>query len=173
MALIDDIKISLRIASATTAYNTEITDLIAAAKADLGLAGVLSEYALDTDALIKRAIITYVKANFGWDNPDAERLQKAYDLLKMHLTLSADYASYAVTFTVKNSVTALAIRNAEVTFNGVVKTTNASGQAIFYVRAGSNYTYSVTAEDYEADDDEDNLVDVAASQTVNITLVEV
>lgn len=165
MALIDDLKLALRISN--TAYNTEISDLILAAKADLGICGLVS--IADTDALIKRAIILYCKANFGFDNPDASKLQQSYEMLRNHLSLSADYAFFAVTFTVKNS-SAVAIRNAIVTFADESKTTNASGMAIFYVRAGSNYTYVVSADGYSADDDEDNLVDVSATTDITITL---
>ena len=165
MALIDDIKAILRISN--TAYNTEITDLIASAKADLGICGLLDTS--EIDPLIKRAITLYCKANFGYDNPDASKLQQSYEMLRNHLSLSADYAYFAVTFTVKNS-SAVAIRNAEIIFNDELKTTNASGIAIFYVRAGANYNYSITADDYISDDDDDNLVDVAATTAVTITL---
>ena len=96
MAILDDVKVALRIAATTTDFDTEIQDLIDAAKADLKLAGVVADKAVDTDTLIKRAITTYCKANFGYDNPDADRLQKAYEMLKMHLTLSADYNTEAV-----------------------------------------------------------------------------
>lgn len=171
MALIDDIKLSLRISSSATAFNIEITDLINAAKADLGLSGILDEYILDSDALIRRAITTYCKANFGYDNPDADRLQRAYDMLKNHLTMSADYAFFAVTFSVTDADTAAAIRQAEVTFNGQIKATDAAGEVVFYVRQGSsNYEYTVTAEGYSPDSDDDNLLDVTASQTVSISL---
>lgn len=93
MALLDDVKLALRISS--SAFDSEINDLIEAARADLKLSGVLAEKAeAETpDVLIKRAIVTYVKANFGWDNPDAERLQQSYDMLKAHLTLSIEYTS--------------------------------------------------------------------------------
>jgi hypothetical protein len=165
LALIDDVKSALRISN--TAYNTEIADLILAAKSDLGICGLLTSS--ETDPLIKRAIITYCKANFGWDNPDSEKLQRSYDLLKNHISLSADYAYFSVTFTVKNN-SDVAIRSAEVTFNGEIKTTSASGVAIFYVRAGNNYEYTVTADDYLSDDDDDNLIDVSASTSVSIIL---
>jgi len=89
MALLDDVKISLRISN--TAYDTEVTDLINAAKADLELSGIDATKIIDTDTLIRRAINTYVKANFGWNNPDTEKLQKSFDMLKMHLSLSAEY----------------------------------------------------------------------------------
>jgi len=87
MALIDDVKLSLRVS--VPDFDDEIQDLIDSAKADLQLSGVVN---LDeTDPLIKRAITTYCKANFGYDNPEADRFQRSYDLLKMHLALSSDY----------------------------------------------------------------------------------
>ena len=93
MALLDDVKLALRISS--SAFDPEIDGLIAAARADLKLSGVDPQKADadDPDALIKRAIIIYCKAHFGLDNPEAERLQDAYDMLKAHLTLSREYTS--------------------------------------------------------------------------------
>ncbi len=85
--MLNSIKTSLRITN--TAFDTEILDLIEAGKLDLGISGVEN---IDIDnALIKRAITIYVKANFGWDNPDAERLQRSYVMLKQHLSLAGDY----------------------------------------------------------------------------------
>lgn len=85
--MLETTKTILRISN--TAYDDEIQDLIDAAKSDLSLSGVKK---LDeTDPLIKRAIITYVKANFGWNNPDSAKLQNSYEMLKCHLTLSAEY----------------------------------------------------------------------------------
>ncbi len=90
MALIDDIKDYLRVSG--NDLNTEITDLINAAKADLLLAGILTAKVNDdTDALIRRAVSVYCKANFGYDNQDADRFQKSYDLLKAHLSMAVDY----------------------------------------------------------------------------------
>jgi uncharacterized phage protein (predicted DNA packaging) len=89
--MLDDVKTALRISNA--AFDSEITDLISAARSDLILSGILANKANDdTDPLIKRAIIVYVKANFGWNNPDAERLQQSYNMLKIHLALSQEYA---------------------------------------------------------------------------------
>ncbi|ANW97718.1 DNA-packaging protein [Thermoclostridium stercorarium subsp. thermolacticum DSM 2910] len=90
MPILDDIKIALRISN--TAFDTEINDLIAAARADLKLSGILeSKVNDDTDPLIKRAITVYVKAHFGWNNPDSEKLQQSYEMLKRHLALSQEY----------------------------------------------------------------------------------
>lgn len=91
MALLDDVKQALRISN--VAYNTEITDLIESAKKDLQITGIPIEVILDTDPLIKRAITLYCKANYGYNNPDADRLLKAFDSLKTHLCLSGDYGA--------------------------------------------------------------------------------
>lgn len=164
MALINDIKTVLRISN--TAYDTEIADLILAAKADLGYSGVYN--ISETDALIKRAISLYVKAHFGWANSEAEKLLQSYEMLKHHLALSLDYAFYAVTFVVKTGNTA--ITEAEVTLNDETLLTNTTGTAIFYVRSGM-YKYTVVANGYTSI--AETIVDIAASQTINISLVVV
>lgn len=87
MALKDDVKQALRITTAS--LDTEVTDIIEAAKVDLSISGVVK--IIDTDYLIKRAIIIYAKANFGMENKDSEKYQKSYDLLKEHLALCGDY----------------------------------------------------------------------------------
>jgi len=88
--MLEESKQALRIK--TDAFDAEINGLISAAKSDLKLSGVSEQKLNDeTDPLIKRAVILYVKANFGWNNPDSERLQQAYYMLKVHLTLSQEY----------------------------------------------------------------------------------
>jgi uncharacterized phage protein (predicted DNA packaging) len=88
--MLNDVKTALRISH--TAFDTEIMDLIEAARHDLTLSGISSDKTKDdSDPLIKRAIKTYCKANFGYDNPDANRFQESYDLLKQHLSLAGDY----------------------------------------------------------------------------------
>lgn len=68
--------------------NDEIQDLIDAAKADLELSGIIKVD--EFDPLIKRAIITYCKAHFGYDDM-GERFEQAYMSIKQHLALSAEY----------------------------------------------------------------------------------
>lgn len=87
--MLNDVKDALRESGKDP--DNEVSDLIEAAKADLQLSGVRQEKIIDTDPLIKRAVINYCKAQFGYDNPEADRFQKAYDMLKQHLTLSAEY----------------------------------------------------------------------------------
>jgi uncharacterized phage protein (predicted DNA packaging) len=88
--LLETVKTALRIPSDPN-LESEALDLITAAKSDLQLAGVLQSKIVDNDPLIKRAIVTYCKANFGWDNPEAERFRASYESLRNHLSLSAEY----------------------------------------------------------------------------------
>jgi uncharacterized phage protein (predicted DNA packaging) len=95
MPMLTDVKLALRISGTT--FDDEINDLIETARQDLILSGVLSSKANDdTDALIKRAILFYCKANFGWDNTEADRLQAAYESIKHHLTLTSEYTTEEV-----------------------------------------------------------------------------
>lgn len=74
-------------------FDDEIADLIAAARADLhDLGGIKADKVNDeADPLIRRAIMAYVKADFGLDNSDAGRYRESYEMLKRHLMLSDEY----------------------------------------------------------------------------------
>ncbi|WP_135553216.1 phage head-tail connector protein [Paenibacillus cymbidii] len=90
--MLEALKPILRISLSNTAFDDEINDLIDAARGDLRLSGVLAAKTQDdTDSLIRRAVSLYVKANFGWDNPDASKWGTSYESLKAHLTLSQEY----------------------------------------------------------------------------------
>lgn len=89
MAILDDAKMAMRIS--TTAYNDEITSLINAAQLDLGIAGVTVPSPLD--ALVTRAIITYVRMNFGTPD-DYDRLKASYDEQKAQLSMSTGYTNW-------------------------------------------------------------------------------
>lgn len=93
MALLDEVKQALRISASNKAFDTEVQELIDSAKIDLVQAGILDTKvdAEEPDAIIKRAIKTYAKANFGYDNPEADRFSDAYVMLKQHLSLYGDY----------------------------------------------------------------------------------
>ena len=85
--MLNKVKLSLRISGGM--FDIEIQDLVEAALTDLKISGVVNTE--ETDPLILRAVITYCKANFGYDNNEAERFQKSYDMLKQHLSLAGDY----------------------------------------------------------------------------------
>jgi uncharacterized phage protein (predicted DNA packaging) len=166
--MLTEVKQSLRISH--TALDGEIEDLIEAARHDLMLSGVTSEKANDDlDPLIKRAIKTYAKANFGFDNPDAERLQKSYKMLKQHLTLSREYSLFTVTFTVDDG--AVVLENATITFNGEKRITNSSGVAIFKgVKETQNMEYTVVLDGHQ---DYKGVIDVEESLSIPVSMAVV
>lgn len=86
--MLDKVKLALRIT--TDVFDPELTDLISAASADLGIAGVTGK---QDDPLICRAIITYCKANFG-DAEDYDRLKASYDEQKAQLSMSTGYTDW-------------------------------------------------------------------------------
>lgn len=87
--MLEKVKLALRIT--TTAFDSEITDLIDAALADLGIAGVLIED--EMEPLIIRAVTTYCRANFGQPE-DYERMKAAYDEQKAQLRTATGYADW-------------------------------------------------------------------------------
>lgn len=85
--MLNKVKLALRIVS--DAFDSELTDLISAACADLGVVGVTAS--TDTsDPLLVRAIITYCKMHFG--EPDEyDRLKASYDEQKSQLISCTGY----------------------------------------------------------------------------------
>lgn len=120
MALLDDVKQALRINN--TAMDTEVLDLIESAKFEMKNLNINIEKTITIienqtpepteevpnpepilieveamDPLIKRAIILYCKAHYGYENAEAERFAKSYEMLIIHLSLSTDYQMAVVT----------------------------------------------------------------------------
>ena len=89
MATLDKVKMGLRIK--TSAYDEELTDLIAAAQQDLGIAGVVVPSSLDE--IVTRAIVTYCKMSFGLPE-DYDRLKKSYDEQKAQLGTATGYTDW-------------------------------------------------------------------------------
>lgn len=88
--MLEAVKTSLRVNGMD--LDEEIQDLIEAAETDLVLSGVMKERIVETDPLIKRAVIIYCKAHFGYEDVKiSERFEQAYINLKQHLTLSQEY----------------------------------------------------------------------------------
>lgn len=97
--MLEDVKLALRITN--DAYDDEVNDLIESALMDLVQSGIFIDPVefdtkTTTDPLIKQAIKVYAKANFGIDNPNADRFHDSYVMLKQHLALSGDYNAYAL-----------------------------------------------------------------------------
>jgi hypothetical protein len=87
--MLEQVKLALRIS--TTAYDSELTYLIDAAKLDLGIAGVVVPDELD--ALVQRAVITYCKMSFGLPE-DYDRLKRSYDEQKAQLVTATGYTDW-------------------------------------------------------------------------------
>lgn len=89
LTILDKVKLALRIT--TAAYNSELSDLIEAAKLDLGIAGV--EIPEAVDALVTKAIITYCKMSFGLPE-DYDRLKRSYDEQKAQMSNATGYTDW-------------------------------------------------------------------------------
>ena len=87
--MLNKVKLALRIT--TNAYDDELTDLIEAAKLDLGIAGVT--VSAEVDSIVGRAIVTYCKVHFGSPD-DFDRLKASYDEQKAQLTMATGYTDW-------------------------------------------------------------------------------
>lgn len=94
--MLEAVKLALRIT--TNAFDSELTQLIAAAKTDLGIAGVIVPTTTETplDDILQRAIITYCKLNFGeLDRAEMyDRLKASYDEQKAQLGMATGYTQW-------------------------------------------------------------------------------
>lgn len=88
-ATLASVKLALRIT--TDAFDEELTDLIGAALIDLRQAGITNQDA--TDKMIKRAVVTFCKLNFGQPD-DYDRLKRSYDEQKAQLGMATGYTNW-------------------------------------------------------------------------------
>lgn len=89
--MLEKVKLALRLT--TTAFDSELNDLISAALADLNIAGVKGA---ETDPLISRAVITYCRVHFGSPD-DYERVKASYDEQKAQMQMATGYGFPEVT----------------------------------------------------------------------------
>lgn len=88
--MLEQVKLALRLV--TDIFDGEVSDLIEAAYDDLEIAGVQARKNA-TAPLVRRAVTTYCKANFG--TPDEyDRLKAAYDEQKAQLMVATDYTDW-------------------------------------------------------------------------------
>lgn len=91
--MLDKVKTALRLNEIDEAMEQELTDLIEAAKQDLGIAGVIVP--TNVNAIVTRAIITYCKMSFG-SPEDYDKLKKSYDEQKAQLSNATGYTNWGV-----------------------------------------------------------------------------
>lgn len=89
MALIDNCKMALRITKNT--YDAEIQSYIDAALLDLGIAGVVIP--AEQDALVSKAVLTYVRMSFGAPS-NYDKLKESYDEQKAQLMNATGYTDW-------------------------------------------------------------------------------
>lgn len=95
MALIDDVKVALRVATDDAGITGQISDLIEEARLDLSKTADISAAAVaEPDALVKGAIKCYCGAMWSDDPDEADRLKKCYDDYKAKLAMSSAYGDY-------------------------------------------------------------------------------
>lgn len=98
MALLDDVKMACRVTTDT--FNTELTDLIEAGLADIGITDVKASLLVNAESiepLIKRALLTYCRMNFGEvEDGKYDRLKASYDEQKSQLLMSSKYNTWEV-----------------------------------------------------------------------------
>lgn len=98
MALLDDVKAVCRVTS--SAYDTEIADLILAAFADIGITDVKASMLVESDSLnplVKRAVLTFCRMNFGEvEDGFYDRLKASYDEQKSQMLMSSTFTEWGV-----------------------------------------------------------------------------
>ena len=97
MALLDDVKAACNIAPSISAYDNELSDLILAGFADIGITDVRSDLLTEENApiLIRNAIKTYCKMNRGQpDDGFYDKLKASYDEQKAQLLMSSEYTDW-------------------------------------------------------------------------------
>lgn len=91
MTLLDNVKLALRLT--VNNYDSDLTDLINAARIDLGIAGVILPSELD--AICERAIISYVRIHFDrLADGEYDRLKASYDEQKAQLMTATGYTDW-------------------------------------------------------------------------------
>lgn len=92
--MLELVKMALRIT--TDAFDDELTQLISSAVIDLGFGGMVDTITVqNADSVVKQAIITYCKMNFGLPE-DYDRLKRSYDEQKAQLGTATNYTNWGV-----------------------------------------------------------------------------
>lgn len=90
--MLELVKMALRIT--TDAFDDELTQLISSAVIDLGFGGMVDTITVqNADSIVKQAIITYCKMNFGLPE-DYDRLKRSYDEQKAQLGTATNYTNW-------------------------------------------------------------------------------
>ena len=95
MALIDDVKVALRVCTNDAGITGQISDMIEEAKLDLCRTADISSASVNNpDALVKGAIKCYCSYVWTDDDLEKQRLKACYDDYKAKLAMSSEYGTY-------------------------------------------------------------------------------
>lgn len=72
-------------------HDNELTDLIETAEQLLREVGVLESKIVETDPLVRKAIITYCKSTFGTDPKDFDKFSNSFNSMRVLLGLLTSY----------------------------------------------------------------------------------
>lgn len=87
------IRVAARADEGDDDLDEEIKTLILAAREELHTAGIAENKCKDeADPQILRAVIVFVKAERGLENPDREKYLQSFETIKLRLAVAADYA---------------------------------------------------------------------------------
>lgn len=97
MSLLDKAKTACRVY--TDVYNDEMRDLIYAGLRDIGITDINEDLLTGDDAtidpLVRQAVLTWCKKEFGEVDPDTyARLDAAYKEQKAQMSMSSDYTTW-------------------------------------------------------------------------------
>lgn len=98
MALLDEVKVALRVSTTDSGITAQITRLIAEARLDLCKTADVAEAlanAADPDPLIKGAICCYCAYVWTTDTTEKQNLKACYDDYKAKLAMSSAYSTYS------------------------------------------------------------------------------
>lgn len=92
--LLYDVKLALGVTGVD--FDGMISDLIEAAKADLGITDIDVETIGESNPLLKRAIITYCRLNFSvFGLPEGyDQLKRSYDEQKAQMSMATGYTEW-------------------------------------------------------------------------------
>lgn len=84
---LEQVKLALRLKN--SAYDAEITALIAAAQATMAASGISADH--DSDPMYQAAVTAYCKAHFGMENEDGDRWNEIFRGIVEHMSLCGLY----------------------------------------------------------------------------------
>lgn len=91
-SMLDELRLALRVSS--NAFDDEILMLAQSALMDMTRVGICDSYVSEMGARVRNAVTCYVKAGFGYDNPDYRNLDQSYRQIVIDMANSYENNAY-------------------------------------------------------------------------------